>query len=219
MGIVANHTGLMPDIPAMHAPVARTVELPSLFRPAAEGGLLAGTGRVDMFNCLRRPDELSFAGGVFVVVETPDPHTGKLLAGKGIPASPDGRYVLLHNPVHLLGAEAPMSALSAAVLGTTTGTDDVRPRVDLVARASRDLEPGETLAMGARHVIDGFEPLLMPARPLGDAEPLPYYLATNGTVLRRVAKGEIVTGADVAIDQDGPLLRLRREQDRVFGLA
>ena len=126
MGIVANHTGLMPDRPELHAPIARTIELAALFRPAAEGGLLAGPGRVDMFNCLRRSDELSFAGGVFIVVEAPDLATGRLFAAKGMPASPDGRYVMLHNPVHLLGAEAPMSALSAALLGATTGGSDVR---------------------------------------------------------------------------------------------
>src|SRR5690606_32963065 len=151
MGIVANHTGLLPDRPGLHAPIARTVELPSLFRPRARGGLLAGVGRVDMFNCLRRPDELSFAGGVFVIAEAPDEATGRLLASKGIPTCPEGRYVLLHNPVHLLGAEAAMSILSAAHLGRSTGGTDVRPVVDLVATAARDLEVGERLEMGARH--------------------------------------------------------------------
>lgn len=216
MGIVANHTGLMPDLAALHAPIARTTELPSLFRPAAEGGLLSGSGRVDMFNCLRRPDELSFAGGVFVIAETPDAETGKLFAGKGIPTSPDGRYVLLHNPVHLLGAEAPMSVLSAALLGQSTGGAEVKPRVDLVARASRDLEAGETLTMGYRHVIAGLEPLLLPARPLGPAEPVPYYLTAGRPVLRRVARGAILSCADIGLDEGTTLVRLRREQDGLF---
>jgi predicted homoserine dehydrogenase-like protein len=216
MGIVANHTGLMPDTADLHAPIARTIELPSLFRPASEGGLLSGIGRVDMFNCLRRPDELSFAGGVFVVVETPDPQTGRLFAAKGMPASPDGRYVLLHNPVHLLGAEAPMSALSAAVLGASTGGGEVLPRVDLVARATRDLVVGETLAMGARHVVDGLDALLQPAQALGPAAAVPYYLAANVRVVRPVAAGAVVTGADVRMADDGALLMLRRMQDNQF---
>ncbi len=219
MGIVANHTGLSPDIAAMHAPIARTTELPSLFRPAAEGGMLSGTGRVDMFNCLRRPDELSFAGGVFVIAETPDLATGKLFAGKGIPCSPDGRYVLIHNPVHLLGAEAPMSALSAALLGQSTGGADVRPRFDLTARASRDLQPGETLTMGYRHVIEGLEPQLTPARALQPDAPVPYYLTSGRPVVRPVAKGAVVTCADVGLDESTILVRLRREQDALFGLA
>jgi len=219
MGIVSNHTGLMPDCASLHAPIARTVELPHLFRPTTDGGLLAAAGRVDMFNCLRRPDELSFAGGVFVIVEAPDSATGLLFKHKGIPTSLDGRYVLLHNPVHLLGAEAPLSALSAAGFGSTTGTDDVKPRVDLVAEAARDLEPGEVLTMGARHVIGGLTHRLMPAQAIGPGKPLPYYLADAMTVLRPVKKGAILTCADVSEREGSILFRLRREQDAAFGLG
>lgn len=216
MGIVANHTGLLPDRPALHAPVVRTVELPSVFRPRAAGGLLAGTGRVDMFNCLRRPDELSFAGGVFVVVEAPDPATGKLFAAKGIPTCPDGRYVMLHNPVHLLGAEAAMSMLSAVRFGCSTGGIKVKPIVDLVATASRDLEPGEVLAMGARHVVDGLDHALHPAQKLGATSRLPYYLAVGGRIRRPVRRGEPLLCGDVELRAGSALLQLRQAQDLHF---
>jgi len=215
MGIVSNHTGLMPDIAELHAPIARTVELPLLFRPREHGGLLGRTGVVDMFNCLRRPDELSFAGGVFVIVETPDPTTGRVLAGKGIPASADGRYLMLHNPVHLLGAEAPMSVLSAIRFGCSTGGHEVRPRVDLVARARRDLAPGEALAMGARHSIEALDHQLLPARPLGPENPVPYYLAAGRRVRTPVKAGEVLTGAHLEIG-DSTLLKLRQAQDAHF---
>ncbi len=216
LAVVANHTGLSADRPELHAPVARTVELPALFRPAEDGGILGRRGAVDVFACLRRPDELSFAGGVFVVVETPDPATGRLLGGKGIPASPDGRYLLLHNPVHLLGVEAPASVLSAAGLGRSTGGEEVLPRVDLAARAVRDLAVGETLAMEARHAIPAVDPLILPGRRLDADAPVPYYLAAGRRVARPVAKGQVLTMADVDLDADSTLLRLRREQDALF---
>lgn len=219
MGIVANHCDLAVDRPALHAPVARTVELARLFRPRAEGGLLAHKGVVDVFVCLRRPDEISFAGGVFVVVETPDPATGKLLASKGIPGSGDGRYLMLHNPVHLLGAEAPISVLGAMRERRSTGGTDVRQRHDLVARATRAFAPGEVLEMGARHTLPGVEPLLLPARTLAAAAPVPYYLATGARIARPVAEGAVLTLADIAIDPSSALLRLRREQDAVMGVA
>jgi predicted homoserine dehydrogenase-like protein len=220
MGIVANHTGLMPDRPGLHAPIARTVELPSLFRPRAQGGLLSGTGRVDMFNCLRRPDELSFAGGVFVVVEAPDAASGHLFAAKGLPTCPQHRHVLLHNPVHLLGAEAAMSMLAAVQLGCSTGGKDVRPIVDLVAYAARDLEAGEDFAMGARHEIAGLGYALEPARSLAEAAPLPYYLALGGRVRRRVRAGEPLRCGDVDLPGSSVLLRLRKAQDqRFFGAS
>ena len=216
MGIVANHTGLLPDRPALHAPIARTVELPALFRPREQGGLLAGTGRVDMFNCLRRPDELSFAGGVFVVVEAPDETTGRLFAAKGIPTCPQHRYLLLHNPVHLLGAEAAMSMLSAVQLGCTTGAGEVRPLVDLVAYAARDFEAGEVLAMGGRHEIPGLDHALEPARALAEGAALPYYLAAGASVRRHVRAGERLRVDDVDLSESSALLRLRRAQDRRF---
>jgi predicted homoserine dehydrogenase-like protein len=215
MGIVANHTGLLPDRPALHAPIARTVELPTLFRPREQGGILCGTGRVDMFNCLRRPDELSFAGGVFVVVEAPDEATGRLFAAKGIPTCPQYRHVLLHNPVHLLGAEAAVSVLSAAQLGCSTGGGEVRPVVDLVAYAARPLEVGEAFSMGSRHEIPGLDHALEPAQPLADEAPLPYYLALGGRVRRHVRAGERLRMSDVDLP-DGNLLRLRRAQDQRF---
>jgi len=216
MGIVANHTGLRPDRPPLHAPIARTVELPSLFRPREAGGLLAGSGRVDMFNCLRRPDELSFAGGVFVVVEAPDPATGRLFAAKGIPTCREGRYVMLHNPVHLLGAEAAMSMLSAVQFGCSTGGGAVRPTVDLLATAARDLEPGERLVMGPRHVVDGLAHSLAAAQALGPDAPLPYYLAVGGRVRHVVRRGEPLRGRDVELNSGAALLRLRQDQDRHF---
>lgn len=215
MGIVANHTGLVPDCASLHAPIARTVELPSLFRPRASGGLLEGSGRVDMFNCLRRPDELSFAGGVFVVAGTPDEATGRLFAAKGMPASPDGRYVLLHNPVHLLGAEAAVSMLSAAQLGCSTGGAEVKPLVDLVATAARDLEAGEVLEMGPRHEIPGLGYALQPGAALGPERAVPYYLALGARVRRRVPRGQALRCADLDMP-DSALLQLRQAQDGRF---
>jgi predicted homoserine dehydrogenase-like protein len=216
MGIVANHTGLLPDCSALHAPIARTIELPSLFRPRGQGGLLAGHGRVDMFNCLRRPDELSFAGGVFVVVEAPDEATGRLFAAKGIPTCPEHRHVLLHNPVHLLGAEAAMSVLAATQLGCSTGGTEVKPLIDLMARAARDLEPGEVLAMGARHEISGLGYGLEPARALHENAPLPYYLAVGGRIRRTVRQGQPLCWGDVDLAPHSALLRLRQAQDDRF---
>ena len=192
MAVVANHSGLAADRAELHAPVVRTVELPSVFRPLEDGGILGRSGVVDVFACLRRPDELSFAGGVFVVVEAPDPATGRLLASKGIPGSGDGRYLLLHNPVHLLGVEAPISVLSAFRHRRSSGGADVKPRVDLAARANRDLAPGDALDMEARHEVPALEPLILPAAALMPDAPVPYYLAAGRRVLRSVAKGALL---------------------------
>ena len=160
MTIVANVCDLAPDTPALHAPVARTLELPRLFTP---DGLLAAPGRVDVFACLRRPDELSFAGGVFVVVEAPDRATGQLLAGKGIPGDAHGRYLMLHNPVHLLGVEA-VASVFAAARGTIP-----RPRCAAAVRRHGARQSRHRGRRGARHRRAARDRAVRSADPAGRA--------------------------------------------------
>src|SRR5206468_693684 len=113
MGVVSNATGLMPDTAKFHAPILRALEVPSVFDTQEEGGILDGSGRIDVFNCLRLPHEVSFAGGVFVTVRCNDAATWRVLEEKGHVLSRSGRAALIFNPRHLLGIEAPISILDA----------------------------------------------------------------------------------------------------------
>lgn len=220
MALVANATGMPIARPDFHAPLARTPELPELYGLRADGGLLERTGVIDVFNCLRRPDEASFAGGVFVVVELADRRTGDLFAGKGIPVSRDRRRALIYNPSHLLGVEAPISAMAAGRLGHSVPGGDYRPVVDLVARAARDLPAGHLLAMeGNRHAVPGLDALLLPAAPASGRAPAPYYLAVGQRLRRPVAAGALITCDDLEIPADSLLWRLRAEQDALFPTA
>ena len=217
MALVANATGLPIARPDFHAPLARTPELPELYGLRADGGLLERTGVIDVFNCLRRPDEASFAGGVFVVVELADRRTGDLFAGKGIPVSRDRRRALIYNPSHLLGVEAPISAMAAGRLGHSVPGGDYRPVVDLVARAARDLPAGHLLAMeGNRHAVPGLDALLLPAAPATGGAAAPYYLAVGQRLRRPVAAGALISCDDLEIPADSLLWRLRAEQDAMF---
>jgi len=218
MGIVANATGLKPDQPGMHAPVARTPELPELFCRSEDGGLFAGDGVVDIFNCFRRADEASFAGGVFVVVDIHDDATFAVLKGKCIPASRKGSRLLLYNPTHLLGVEAPISILAAALCGHSSVGEDFRPRSDFVARAARDLPAGTVLAIGDQHThsVSVLEPNLVDAGPARDGRPLPYYMATGNRLARAVRAGEYLTADMVEPPRESTLWRLRAEQDATF---
>ena len=156
MCLVANATGLTPDRADFHAPFTRTTELPDLYIPREDGGLLTRRGVLDVFNCLRRTDDPSFAGGVYVVVELADEKTGQLFAGKGIPVSRNRRYALIYNPSHLLGVEAPISIVAAARLRHNMVDESYRPVCDLVAKAQTDLPAGHALEIvGARHAMPG----------------------------------------------------------------
>jgi predicted homoserine dehydrogenase-like protein len=69
MAIVINATGYDYDAPQLHAPIARIIEMPEIMCDRANGGIFQKEGVIDMVNCFRRPDEISFAGGVFVIVK------------------------------------------------------------------------------------------------------------------------------------------------------
>ena len=217
LGVAANALDLDPDIAALHAPIARITEVADVFALRAEGGLLSGTRRLDVFHCLRRPDEVSFAGGVFVVVRCNDSRTWTMLKEKGHVLSRSGATAMLFLPRHLLGVEAATSILDAAIHGLSSGGVEPRHRVDLVARATADLAAGQMLTTGGHHhEMDGGAPELVPASPLAPDAPAPFYLAANRRLARPVAAGKHIVTADLDIDPASVLLKLRREQDAHF---
>jgi predicted homoserine dehydrogenase-like protein len=220
MGLVANATGLAPDVPAFHAPIARTPEIADVLVPGEMGGILSGTGRVDVVNSLRRPDEASFAGGVFVVVRCEDKKTWEVLRAKGHVVSRSGDAAMIYRPSHLLGVESATTVLSAVLHGRSSGPDDIQPRFDVVGRTNKPLKAGTVLeAMGHHHQIDGVDGLLVPARAATGANPIPFYLMAGNRLLRDVPAGTVIAAEMVEPPKESLLWRLRRELEKTFGLS
>jgi predicted homoserine dehydrogenase-like protein len=154
----------------------------------------------------------------FVVARAPDAETGRLFRDKGIPVSADNERFLIGNQVHLLGAEAPMSILSACRAGKSTAGDDVRPRIDLTGRATQAIPAGTRFELGWRHAIDGVNAEMTPARALGSQAPVPHYLLPGAVTRVEIPAGTLITGAMVDAPARSTLWRLRAEQDALFGL-
>ena len=127
--------------------------------------------------------------------------------------------MLIYNPTHLLGMEAPISILSAALLGQSSLAGDYRPVVDLVGRARVDLPAGTRFEMDRRHAMRDVAPELVAAGPLAPGAPLPYYLAAGGILTRTVRKGAFISTEDVAAPLGSVLRSLRAAQDANFGRA
>lgn len=206
MAVVTTHGGFVADTESLHYPLARISELADVYALREDGGILAGTGVVDVFTVLRRPDEASFAGGVFAVVRTGDPETWKLLEGKGHVVSRDGRYACLYLPYHVMGVETAISLLAAVRLNIGSGVRNPRQNAVMAGRARHDLAKGTVLHMGGHHhEIDGVEPVLV--RPTEDTAP--FYLAAHTTLARDVKAGELITFADLE-NPDADLLEAYR---------
>lgn len=217
LAVVANATGLLPDRADLHAPVARVVEVPTLLAERGDAGILNGAGRLDVFHCLRRPDEASFAGGVFVVVRCDDAASWDLMRQKGHVLSASGKTAMLYLPRHILGLEAATSVLDAAVLKLSGYGPSVRPHVDLVAVATADLPAGAVLDMGGHHhTIANVTAELRPACPLRPDAAAPFYLAADRRLTRTIRRGEPVRVGDLDLPETSRLLTLRRAQDAMF---
>jgi predicted homoserine dehydrogenase-like protein len=220
MTVVANATGMKPDRPDFHAPVARMPEMPDLFCPKADGGLFDESGSLDIFNCLRRRDEVSMAGGEFIIVECKDRKSWNVLANKGHPVSRNEKFAAIYLPQHLLGVESGTSVLFAAIMGHATGGDNLRPVCDLHGRAAKDMKKGCILQMGGHHhVIDGVEAFIGDATAVAGNAPLPFYLFSNLALARNVPAGKPITLDDVVMPENSTLMRLRLEQDQAFNLV
>lgn len=217
--VVANATGLRPDRMDLHAPLARINEVPTIFSERRSGGILTGARRLDVFHCLRKPDEVSFAGGVFVVIRCDDAKSWDMLAQKGHIVSRTGETAMAYLPRHLLGLEAATSILDATVHRVSGYGDDYQPRYDLIAVATEDLPAGTLLTMGGHHhTISGVTAEFRPAGPLTSEAPAPFYLAADCRLTTSVRKGDEIRVGQLELPDDSPLLSLRRNQDvRFFG--
>ena len=218
MGIVLNHLeGFAPDVPAFYCPIARAVEIPDLMCAERDGGIFADNGRIDVVNLLRREDEQSLCGGVYVVVACDDESTWRVLKEKGVPVSRNGKTALVYYPAHYLGFEAIFSVLSCALLGMPTSTRHPRPRYDVVARVTAPLQRGTVFAaQGHHHEIAGLEGILLPAEPIAGNCQLPFYLADGAQLKCDVRPGQLLTADMLDIPGDPLLWKLRREQDALF---
>lgn len=215
MTLVANACGMTPDRADLHCPIARIDEVPTILCDSRDGGILSRSGVLDVFHCLREPGEISFAGGVFVVVRCKHDETWDVLRGKGHVVSRSGRTAMIYIPRHLLGMEAATTIFEIGLRGVSSGAAQPGHHVDLVAHADRDFPAGTLLEMGGHHhSIDGVSSRMLPAQTLDAQAPAPFYIASNCRLARNVAAGELIRMGDLVLDEAGELLRLRREQDQ-----
>ncbi|MFH1086778.1 MAG: flagellar biosynthesis protein FlgA [Chloroflexota bacterium] len=213
MTIAANATGLLPDVEALHAPIVRISEIPEVLCPVAEGGILGRRGAIEAITCLRHPYEAGLGGGVFVVVSCANDYSRQILTTKGLIPNRRDSAAVIYRPYHLCGVETPLTILVAALLRLPTGAVEYIPRVDIVARARRELKAGEIV--GDDH-SPALEALMRPAQPLRPGNAVPLHMASGWRLLADVPADSVIPVGAVAEPAGSALWALRREQDRVW---
>ena len=125
--------------------------------------------------------------------------------------------MLVYRPYHLCGAETAMSILCAGLLRLPTGSSVILPRVDMGARAVRDIRAGEVLgdpgSLGLDREVSAF---LLAGAPAAADHPLPFFMLESNRLAVDVPEGTVITGSTVTPPQDSVLWSLRRQQDVHF---
>ncbi len=212
---VCNATGLIAPPDGLLYPPASVDDIPFVCRPIAEGGVLHSKGQVEVISSLEKdgrviPYDIRF--GVFVVFEGETEYIRNCFKEYMVRTDPSGRYACLYKRWHLIGLEVGISVASVALRGESTGAA-VCWNADVVATAKRDLKPGEMLDGEGGYTVWG---KLFQAQKSHATGGLPLGLAHDVKVLRPVKKGQSLTWADVAIDQNLSAYKLRREMEAMF---
>lgn len=211
--IMANATGLAPDIPTTHEPIVRISEIPQVLCQINAGGILQKPNTIDVVTTFRDKFESGLGGGVFMVVSSPNEYSQMILTTKGCLSNHDGSAALIHRPYHLCGVETATSFLCAAMLGFTTGSEDYRPRYDLVRTAARDLKAGETIGNDHDQAVNS---AIVPAQAAGKGIPVPAHLLNGNSLVCDVSAGTMITYDMLKKPQDSVLWKLRGQQDALF---
>jgi predicted homoserine dehydrogenase-like protein len=212
MTIVANATGLVPDLEQFHAPVLSLPEIPKVLCPAREGGILEKRGIVEVVVGLRQRHEAPFGGGVFIVVTVANAYAQAIMASKGTLANSRRSAFLIYRPYHLCGVETPLSILAAGLLKLPTGARDYKPRFDVVYRAKGTLRAGETL----READTRLETLVRPSNAVTNGAPLPRHMADGNALRADIPAGSLIKAEMVVAPRHSVLWSLRAQQDREF---
>ena len=212
MAAVSNATGLEPQPEGLNFPPCGIGRLPDVCRPRDEGGRLSHKGTVEVVSCVYpdgSPVDRHLRWGVYVTIEGSGDYIRRCFTEYGLPTDASGRYTAVYRPYHLVGMELATSVIRAGTHGEATGT----PRAfvaDVAATAKRDLAAGETLDGEGGYRVYG---KLMPAASAVGEGVLPIGLAHALRLKRGVAAGQPILRADVELDANSDVLRLRREME------
>lgn len=201
MTAIANATGMAPDVPGMHGPDVTAETLADVLCPKEDGGLLGRRGVVDY------TIGKGIAPGVFVVVKPRHPRIIERIADLKVGKGP---YFALIRPYHLTSLEVPLSAARAVLYGEADMRMGDVPTAECGARAKRDLAVGEKLDRIGMPDYRGFALAYADAVA---AKAVPVGLCEGATVIRPVAKGELLTYDAVTPDPNLTITRLRRQLD------
>lgn len=200
---MANSTGLVPDVRGGHGPKCDIKNLDKVLCLKEEGGILNNYGVVEWVN--------GIAPGVFVIVSSDLEFIHHEMQYLRIG---DGPNYVLYRPYHLCGMETPLTIARAVLDKAPTIVPMDGLVCEAITIAKKDLKKGESI-----DGIGGFSTYgTIDKREVAkELNALPIGLINKNTKMAKdVKKGDIITYDDVILDEDSLLVKLRREQDKIW---
>ena len=215
MAAVANSCELEPPVDGLAFPACGVDDLPTLLRPQEAGGILAGSGTVEVVSSIERDERPVFRDlrwGVYVVIEAPTDYVRNCFSQYGLRTDPSGSYAAMYRPYHLIGLELGTSVANIGVRGEATGATSSFSG-DVAATAKRALRAGEKLDGEGGFTVYG--KLRRAADSLRE-NLLPIGLAHGVTLRRDIAEGAAISWEDVEYDPSRQAVQVRREMEELF---
>lgn len=204
MTCAANAVGARPIRRGMVGPQADLETVSQIFALEEDGGITKAPNTVDF---VQGP---AMSGGVFIVTRIADERIQADLAylkvGKG-------KYYTFFRPYHLWFIEAPISVARAYLHQEVTLVSQNQPVADVMAVAKRNLQAGETLDAFGGYTFHGVMDHYAAAHAVNA---LPVGLAPGAVLTQPKKQGEVITWADVRLDETLDVVKLRREQDQLL---
>ena len=136
MSLVANATGLLPDVRGMHLPQGTLDTITNILRKKEDGGILSSYGAIEVVRGVEP------SSGVYVVATTTHHRIQKDLEYYKMGSGPN---YLFYRPYHLCSFEMAIGVVRAVIDNDSTIAPLEKPIADVVTVAKRNLREGETL--------------------------------------------------------------------------
>ena len=213
--VVANGTGLVPDVRGTHAQPLSYADIPRYMKPKESGGILSRSGVVELSPPVLKPDGSpdlanSVTPGVYLVVTSDH---AQIRADFTYLLMGEGPYYVLHRPYHLCAIETPYSIARAFLYNDATLSPIGAPVAEVICVAKQDLAPGEWITgSGGSEVTGQIDTYAVCRRETL----LPLGLSYDIQVKRPVARGQALTLDDVHLPEDLLVYRLWQLQRSTF---
>jgi len=205
MTSMANSTGYEPEVRGAHGPFAEVADLPKLFVPKEDGGILSTRRAIDYAVG-------KIAPGVFVTITTDQPKIIRDLNYLGV--SGHGNYWALYRPYHLANLETPISIIRTVLYNEETAATHNAPVAETIAVAKKDLKAGEKIDSLGGYTVRG---VIEKARVAREQNLLPLGIAPGAVLKKDIKDGQAVRWDEVEVDENQTIFHLRQLQDRMLG--